>query len=208
MSTPHPLLWPGQIHPRVVLTPLGIYLRRAAAAADDVAALARTFLTNSDPDGQPRLDDDLELMPLLALRDRLLDGEEHPLKDRLCWSRLPELFLVDLFVEYAFLQHENPLPRLGTLDVAMVTAAPPDATVVAFFNRVRGAVAAEFPDATDADVWGTLTRLRYTHDYMRHLPVFLPMPEKPKPAGSSFLNSREAELNVAPRSHPLRYHTE
>ncbi len=85
----------GEIHPSLKFTKLGSHLREAAKDNDSTAHLAAAVLTNADHEGNPRLDQPLELTPLHALRDEMLEHSTHPLAIEFNWSKLPEKIALD-----------------------------------------------------------------------------------------------------------------
>jgi len=73
----------AEIHPELRFTRLGAILREHATADDDVGALAHSALTSDHSE-------DLDLMPLHLLKDKMQEQPDHPLAKEFNWERVPE----------------------------------------------------------------------------------------------------------------------
>lgn len=133
------------MHPSLQFTRLGAHLREHAQADDTVGQLARTVLTNADHEGNPRLSEPLELTPLHALRDEMLDQPEHPLAKVFDWEQVPEGVALDSAMVKAVNDHNNSLPsnadythNVSPLMVRMGGSHPPQQRAVSkILNHLR-----------------------------------------------------------------------
>lgn len=143
----------ASLHPELRFTRLGAVLRQLASSGEDdtAANLARSAIAADH--AQP-----LDLMPLHALRDFMLENPEHLLAKRFNWERLPEKVALDATVRDAPLVH-----GLGWNHLVN----PNDGNRVRsqqVFDRIRS----KHPWASVADVQESVRRNLARHDRWRH----------------------------------------